>query len=210
MARRSGDGTNRDSRRIDRADDCAGCGLSHASHDHCRDHGQDSRLCSTVRSSGSVHCHGYVSHMQGSEQTKFCISCHSMENYGKSLYVDNPNYIPAQHFQNHRVPPDMACYACHTDYTIYGPLKDKLKGITRIYLQYVSTPPNPIHISGGYSNLQCLHCHAGARSFEENPIHVAIMDSLKTNQMSCISSGCHDTVHNASEVDHLKMWRPAQ
>jgi cytochrome c-type protein NapC len=153
---------------------------------------------------------GMSTHMQRSEQTQFCISCHSMENYGKSLYVDDPNYIPAQHFQNHRVPADMACYACHTDYTIYGPLKDKLKGITRIYLQYVSTPPKTIVISGGYSNLQCLHCHAGARSFEENPVHVAIMDSLKTNQMSCISSGCHDTVHNASQVDHLKMWRLGQ
>jgi cytochrome c-type protein NapC len=153
---------------------------------------------------------GMSTHMERSEQTKFCISCHSMENYGKSLYVDDAKYIPAQHFQNHRVPADMACYACHTDYTIYGPLKDKLKGMTRIYLQYVTTPPKTIHIPGGYSNLQCLHCHAGARSFAENPVHVAMMDSLKTNQMSCISSGCHDTVHSASEVDHLKMWRAGQ
>ena len=153
---------------------------------------------------------GMSTHMQRSEQTQFCISCHSMENYGKSLYVDDPNYIPAQHFQNHRVPADMACYACHTDYTIYGPLKDKLKGITRIYLQYVSTPPDPIHISGGYSNLQCLHCHAGARNFEENPVHHPMMDSLTSNQVSCISSGCHDTVHNASQVGQLKMWRPGQ
>ena len=87
---------------------------------------------------------GMNTHMQRSEQTKFCISCHAMENYGKSLYLNDPKYIPAQHFQNHRVPPDMACYSCHTDYTIYGPLKDKLKGLTRIYMQYVSTPPNPI------------------------------------------------------------------
>jgi hypothetical protein len=27
-----------------------------------------------------------------------------------------------------------------------GPLKDKIKGLTRIYMQYVSTPPNPITI----------------------------------------------------------------
>ena len=148
--------------------------------------------------------------MQRSEQTQFCISCHAMAPYGRSLYVDDPKYIPAQHFQNHRVPADMACYACHTDYTIYGPLKDKLKGITRIYLQYVSTPPTTIHIPGGYNNLQCLHCHAGARNFEENPGHAAMMDSLKSNQLSCISSGCHDTVHNASEAGNLKMWRPVQ
>ncbi len=133
-----------------------------------------------------------------------------MENYGKSLYVDDATYIPAQHFQNHRVPPAMACYACHTDYTIYGPMKDKLKGLTRIYMQYVSTPPKPITIPGGFKNAQCLHCHEGARSFEENPVHVSMMSSLTSNQLSCISSGCHDTVHNAAQVDHLKMWRPVQ
>jgi len=153
---------------------------------------------------------GMSTHMQRSEQTKFCISCHVMENYGKSLYLDDPKYVPAQHFQNHRVPPEQACYACHANYTIYGPLKDKLAGITRIYMQYVSTPPKTIHIKGGYSNLQCLHCHRGARSFEENPVHIAIMDSLTTNQMSCISSGCHDSVHDAADVSHLKMWRPGQ
>ena len=153
---------------------------------------------------------GMSTHMQRSEQTRFCISCHSMENYGKSLYVDDPNYLAAQHFQNHRVPADMACYACHTDYTIYGPLKDKFQGITRIYMQYVSTPPKTIHIRGGYKNLQCLHCHADARSFEENPVHTAIMDSLKSNQMSCISSGCHDTVHNVAHLGHVKLWRTGQ
>jgi nitrate/TMAO reductase-like tetraheme cytochrome c subunit len=153
---------------------------------------------------------GMSTHMQRSEQTRFCISCHSMENYGKSLYVDDPNYLAAQHFQNHRVPADMACYACHTDYTIYGPLKDKFQGITRIYMQYVSTPPKTIHIRGGYNNLQCLHCHADARSFEENPVHTAIMDSLKSNQMSCISSGCHDTVHNVAHLGHVKLWRTGQ
>jgi cytochrome c-type protein NapC len=153
---------------------------------------------------------GMSTHMQRSEQTQFCISCHAMENYGKSLYVDDPSYIPAQHFQNHRVPAATACYACHADYTIYGPLKDKLAGVTRIYMQYVSTPPKTITVPGGYSNLQCLHCHAGARSFEENPVHLAMMDSLKSNQLSCISSGCHDKVHNASVVGQLKMWRPGQ
>jgi cytochrome c-type protein NapC len=153
---------------------------------------------------------GMSTHMQRSEQTQFCISCHSMETHGQSLYVDDPKYLAAQHFQNHRVPPNMACYACHTDYTIYGPFKDKLEGIKRIYLQYVTTPPKIIRISGGYSNSQCLHCHEGARSFEENPVHSAMMASLTSNQLSCISSGCHDTVHNADGLANLKMWKPAQ
>lgn len=153
---------------------------------------------------------GVSAHMQRSEQTAFCISCHSMETHGLSLYVDDPSYIPANHFQNHLVPADRACYACHTDYTIYGPLKDKLQGLKRVYMQYVSTPPKVFVISGGYSNQQCLHCHAGARNFTENPIHSAMMDSLTSNQVSCITSGCHDTIHNADQLSNVKMWRPGQ
>ena len=153
---------------------------------------------------------GMNTHMQRSEQTQFCISCHAMTPYGQSLYVDDPSYLPAQHFQNHRVPADEACYACHADYSIYGPLKDKMRGLTRIYMQYVSSPPNPIRIPGGYQNSQCLHCHLGARSFEENQIHAAVMDSLKSNQMSCLTSGCHDTAHNIAQLSHVKFWRPGQ
>src|SRR6202041_3952153 len=46
---------------------------------------------------------GASEHIERSEQTQFCLSCHIMEPYGKSLYVDDPSYIPAAHFQNHRV-----------------------------------------------------------------------------------------------------------
>ena len=49
---------------------------------------------------------GVSTHMQRSEQTQFCISCHVMAPYGQSLYVDDAKHIPAQHFQNHRVPPE--------------------------------------------------------------------------------------------------------
>lgn len=153
---------------------------------------------------------GMYAHMQRSEQTRFCISCHAMQPYGRSLYVDNPNYIPAAHFQNHRVPVEQACYSCHADYAIYGPLVDKMSGLKRIYMQYVSTPPSNITIPGGFENGQCLHCHLGARDFESNPIHQAVMSSLISNQMSCITSGCHDTTHDISTLGHVKFWSPAQ
>lgn len=153
---------------------------------------------------------GMSTHMERSEQTQFCISCHLMAPYGQSLYIDDAKYIPAQHFQNHRVPTDMACYSCHADYTIYGPLKDKFQGITRIYMQYVRTSPDPasIRVPGGYKNAQCLHCHLGARSFQENPVHAAMMDILTSNQLSCLT--CHDMVHDVANLTHLKLWRPGQ
>jgi cytochrome c-type protein NapC len=155
---------------------------------------------------------GMNTHVQRSETTRFCTSCHVMVPFGQSLSSDDANHVPAQHFQNHRVPADMACYSCHADYTIYGPLNDKLRGLKRIYLQYVTTPPAAadIRIPGGFKNAQCLHCHAGARSFEENPVHLAMMDTLKSNQVSCLGSGCHDTAHDIVNLDHQKFWKPIQ
>jgi cytochrome c-type protein NapC len=149
---------------------------------------------------------GMSFHLQRSQQTSYCISCHSMESHGESLHLEDTQYIPAQHYQNHLVPPDAACYTCHTDYTMYGPLKDKLKGLRYLYMEYVSTPPKTIHMDGKYSNLQCLHCHQGARNFEEHLNQMPPIGELTTNRMSCLSSGCHDMIHNASEVGQLKMW----
>jgi cytochrome c-type protein NapC len=151
-------------------------------------------------------------HLQRSEQTSFCLSCHVMESHGKSLYVDDPSYLAAVHFQNHLVPADQACYTCHTDYALYGGVVAKFRGLRHIYIQYFGTVPDPAKITpySPYDNRECLHCHLGARSFESNAVHMAIMDTLKSNQMSCMTSGCHDTVHNVGSLDKVKFWSPVQ
>ncbi len=58
---------------------------------------------------------GFSEQMERAESTKFCLSCHVMDDFGKSLYIDDPSYIPAAHFQNNRIPRDQACYTCHTE-----------------------------------------------------------------------------------------------
>jgi cytochrome c-type protein NapC len=149
-------------------------------------------------------------HIERSKQTKFCLTCHIMEPYGKSLYVDDPSYIPAAHFQNHRIPVDEACYTCHTDYALYGGVRAKFRGLRHIYIQYLGTPPSPekIKLYSPYNNRECLHCHLGARSFESSPIHSAMRNSLKSNETSCMTSGCHDVVHNVGEQAKVKFWSP--
>jgi hypothetical protein len=72
------------------------------------------------------------------------------------------------------------------------------------HLQRASTPTKTIHITG----VQCRGCHAGTRDFNENLM--APRGSLMTNQLSSISSGRHNSVHNPSEVGRLKMWRSGQ
>jgi cytochrome c-type protein NapC len=152
---------------------------------------------------------GYEHHMERSKQTTFCLSCHVMEPYGRSLSVDDPTWIPAAHYQNHRVPHEEACYTCHTDYVMYGTIKSKLRGLHHVYVQYLGNPKPPLHLYHPYNNRECLHCHLGARSFEEGATHNAdpeIMKGIKSNEMSCLTSGCHDQIHNTTKLDNVKYW----
>ena len=155
---------------------------------------------------------GVSSEMSRAETTAFCLSCHTMESYGKSLYIDDPNHIPAAHFQNHRVPPDAACYTCHADYALFGTLKVKLAGLKHVYVYYLGTPPAPqdIKLYHPFSNDNCLHCHLGARSFEEGAVHTAdpaTLPAIKANKLSCLSSGCHDVVHDIANLQTAKFWK---
>lgn len=153
---------------------------------------------------------GISVHLERSKRTEFCLSCHVMEAYGKSLYVDDKEYLPANHFQNNRVSRDKACYTCHTDYTMYGDLTAKLRGLRHLYVHYLGAIPDTIKLYSPYNNRECLHCHGASRVFEENPAHRendTMLVGLKTNQISCLSSGCHDVVHNVHELEDVEFWK---
>lgn len=156
---------------------------------------------------------GLENHMERSKQTSFCLSCHVMRPYGQSLYVDDSSYLPAAHFQNGRIPRDQACYTCHTDYTLYGTFTSKLKGLHHLYAQYVTGPKQPIKLYHPYNNRECLHCHEGSRSFEQGPLHTVdpqTMADIKSNKLSCTSSGCHENIHDVNHLDQKKFWKPVQ
>ena len=148
---------------------------------------------------------GVSAQVEHSKSTGFCLSCHVMEPYGKSLHVDDSSYVPPQHFQNNRVPRDEACFTCHTNYTLFGDFKAKLRGLRHVYVNYLGTIPQQIKLYEPYSNRECLHCHAGARSFEESGLHKEIRAVLAKNATSCLE--CHDTIHNAHGLAGLKMWK---
>jgi cytochrome c-type protein NapC len=155
---------------------------------------------------------GVSREMARAKTTTFCLSCHTMEAYGNSLLVDDSTHIPASHFQNHRVPPDEACYSCHTDYALFGGIKVKLYGLKHVAIYYFSTPPAPenIKLYEPYNNRECLHCHLGARSFEEGVVHnadPATLPAIKSNQLSCLSSGCHEVTHDLAHLKEAKMWK---
>jgi nitrate/TMAO reductase-like tetraheme cytochrome c subunit len=156
---------------------------------------------------------GVNEHLERSTSTQFCLSCHVMADFGKSLYVDDKSYIPAVHFQNHFVPPEHACFTCHTDYTLFGDYKAKWRGVHHVLVQYLGKIPKPeeIKLYTAYNNRECLHCHAGMRKYEEASSHhknPEMLAQAAANQLSCISSGCHDTVHDVANLKDATFWTP--
>jgi len=155
---------------------------------------------------------GFNAELQNSKSTRFCLSCHIMEPYGQSLRVDDPGHLAANHFQNHRVPANEACYTCHTHYAMFGGLKAKLTGLRHLYVYYIGNTPKPadIKLYEAYNNRECLHCHEGARSFEEGVAHTdpALLAEIKSNKTSCLS--CHQVVHDVATLGEQKFWRGAK
>jgi nitrate/TMAO reductase-like tetraheme cytochrome c subunit len=158
---------------------------------------------------------GFSEHLERAQSTSFCLSCHVMTDYGRSLYVDDPSYLPAQHFQNNRIPRERACYTCHTTYTLFGGVKAKLKGVRHLWIQYFGAIPKPeeIKLYEAYNNRECLHCHLGGRRFEQATPHHKSQDLLaraKSGQLSCMSSGCHDIVHDVATLKDAPVWKGAR
>jgi cytochrome c-type protein NapC len=158
---------------------------------------------------------GAYYHMETSKRTDFCLSCHTMSEHGRSLLVDDSDYLAAQHYQNQRVPREQACYTCHGDYSMFGDIKAKWRGLNHVYVYYLGKIPEPsqLKLYQPYNNRECLHCHAGARSFEEGVSHnlePQTLPAIKSNEMSCLTSGCHETAHKVATLKDKKLWEPGK
>jgi hypothetical protein len=155
---------------------------------------------------------GLHQHVERSKSTAFCVSCHPMKAYERSLHIDDVDHVAAKHWQYGRVPRETACFSCHTTYTMYGDYKAKLHGLQHVWVQYLGKVPDKIKLYSPYHNRECLHCHQGGRSFIEAVTHKSEpgrMQAILENKTSCLTSGCHGTVHTVDKLDGLSMWPPA-
>lgn len=144
---------------------------------------------------------GTRTHLEHSKSTHFCLSCHAMEPYGRSLGIDDTDYLPAGHYQNKRIPREDGCYTCHTTYTMFGDFQAKLRGMKHVYVNYFGTVPEKLKLYEPYRNRECLYCHGGARAFEELEDHADSRADLEADALSCLD--CHDLVHGVEELDEL-------
>jgi nitrate/TMAO reductase-like tetraheme cytochrome c subunit len=152
---------------------------------------------------------GFAEHWERSKTKQFCLSCHVMEPYGKSLYINDSEYIPAVHYQNNFVPADHACYTCHTTYALYGSIRAKMNGMRHLWVYYTHSAPDTIKLYHPYNNRECLHCHGGSRKFEAVDAHKdtdTTLAALVHGQVSCLTSGCHDVAHEVHSLADAEFW----
>jgi len=156
---------------------------------------------------------GTTDHMEHSKSTEFCLSCHEMEPYGRSLRVDDEEFLPAVHYQNRLVPREETCFTCHTHYTMFGGLKAKMQGLQHLWVHYTGGAPEKLSLYADYQNRNCLHCHLGSRKFEEQGSHHEDDESLaaiKNGEISCLTSGCHQAYHDVEYLDDMDYWEPKE
>ena len=145
-------------------------------------------------------------HYQRAKSVEFCVSCHVIGPYRDSLFIDDPRFLPAAHFQNKRIPVRQACYACHSDYTMFGDVDDKIRGIRHVWSNLAGSPSGPVELYGPFPNRSCLECHQRARTYEEEPRHAAFKAAMLDGSRSCLM--CHTLVHDAERLDRYPRWAP--
>lgn len=137
--------------------------------------------------------------------TRFCLSCHEMRPYGKSLFADNQRALSATHYQNRLIDRDHTCYSCHADYGLFGDLKAKVNGLRHVWAHYSGRIPEKIALYQPYSTGNCLKCHDDGRRFQEAPGHAAVLRELVEGRRSCL--GCHMPAHDMASVAKGLLWQ---
>jgi cytochrome c-type protein NapC len=143
-----------------------------------------------------------------SSQTEFCMSCHVMEPFGQSLFVDNPTALAAVHYQKRLISRDSTCFSCHTDYALFGDAKAKLNGLRHVWVHTFGVVPERPKLYQPYPNYNCLHCHEDARAYLEKKPHAQHRAELQSGQRSCLT--CHTVAHDLEGVAAKNFWQPPQ
>ena len=149
---------------------------------------------------------GVGAHLEHSKSTEFCLSCHVMGPYGESLYFEDESHVAALHFQNRWIPPERACFTCHTTYTMFGDLRAKMQGLKHVYVYYLGKVPEQLELYEPYNNRECLSCHGGARRFEASELHLEVRDELSSGDTSCMD--CHEPIHDIDGLAAAARWSP--
>jgi cytochrome c nitrite reductase small subunit len=134
--------------------------------------------------------------MQESMTVQACGACHVMDSHVRDLRDPKSDSLAAIHYKNRYIQ-ESHCYACHSDYGMFGTVQAKLDGLGHVWHNLRNDFPRPIKISHPYSNLRCLSCHGGALNYIAK--HEADeIPKLAAGADSCLD--CHGPAHKIEEA----------
>lgn len=141
---------------------------------------------------------GYLHGFQEMETVQACGGCHVMTPFVNDLKDLKSEALAAVHYKNRYIQ-DNHCYACHTDYGMFGTASAKLAGVRHIYYNVTGSYTLPIKIASPYPNGRCLGCHGESQKFLNSDGHPKEdQPQLFAGAMSCLD--CHGPPHTPKEA----------
>ncbi len=131
----------------------------------------------------------------GLEQAKaiaFCNSCHSMGTFVKDMQDPTSQMLAAAHFKNRYIQ-ENHCYACHTDYGLFGTMQAKVGGLGPIWPEATGPYAVPVKLKTAYRYTICLNCHGQSQKFLGETAHAGIVSQTLRGESTC--ADCHGLSH---------------
>lgn len=155
---------------------------------------------------------GATSTAAGMEETtrrSFCGSCHVMDAHYDDASNPASQSLAARHSRNPLFG-DHSCYTCHADYGMFGYIMTKRAGMGHVYQYYLggyrqmtlADALTKIRLHKPYDNTNCRQCHTTTtHDWRRVPDHASLEAQLDSNQVSCVSAGCHGYAHPFTKND---------
>ena len=123
----------------------------------------------------------------GLDQAKaigFCRSCHVMGTFVEDMEDPASQRLAAAHFKNRYIQ-DKHCYACHTDYGLFGTLEAKIAGLGHIWKETAGTYVLPVRLKTSYRFTICLNCHGQSHKFLTQTAHAGVVPRTLRGETTC-------------------------
>ena len=128
-----------------------------------------------------------IQNLEKAKSVEFCGSCHEMEDKATNLKNPRSRGLAAKHATRFWINQN-PCYECHTDYTMFGPLGAKWRGLRHMYAAAISKPdPAEIKLYEPFPDVNCVRCHK-TLMFEREEDHEDIDFDER-----CVD--CHNKIH---------------
>ena len=154
-----------------------------------------------------------VSDMKKMMSVEFCSQCHEMKYFRQSLDAEDSEVLSAVHWQNNYVPKDTACFACHTDYSMFGEVRAKMGGVKHMLVHYFGNSKEKPKLYKPYFLGNCLHCHETAKKFRKSKSHNKgdlPLEDVIAGKKGCLANGCHDTAHYVADTEDEDVKKEAK